>query len=165
MAPTWFLMLCGFSIIGCALVAGVLLTFSDFVMRSLNGAQTAAGIEVMQLINREVFKTVFMTLAAGLLLVSPVQMGYAYVNLVGPAAVLIIAGGALYVAGVAVTLVVNVPMNERLSRLDYSGADAAAYWASTYFPDWTFWNWVRVVCSAAAAGCYLVACIWLVQVR
>jgi uncharacterized membrane protein len=165
MAPTWLLMLCGFSIIGCALVAGVLLTFSDFVMRSLNGARTAAGIEVMQLINREVFKTVFMTLAAGLLLMSPVLMGYAYVNLVGPAATLIIAGGTLYVAGVAVTLVFNVPMNDRLARLESSGTDGAAYWTNTYFPRWTFWNWVRVICCAAAAGCYLIASLWLVQVR
>jgi len=165
MAPTWLLTLCGFSIIGCALVAGVLLTFSDFVMRSLNGARTAAGIEVMQLINREVFKTVFMTLAAGLLLMSPVLMGYAYVNLVGPAATLIIAGGTLYVAGVAVTLVFNVPMNDRLARLESSGTDGAAYWTNTYFPRWTFWNWVRVICCAAAAGCYLIASLWLVQVR
>jgi uncharacterized membrane protein len=165
MASTWVLVLCGLSTIGCAVVAGVLLTFSDFVMRSLNAAQTGAGIEVMQRINREVFKTVFMTLSAALLLLSPVLMAYAYVNLVGPAAALILVGGALYVAGVAVTLVFNVPMNEHLARLDYSGAEGAAYWSSTYFPQWTFWNWVRVVCSAAAAGCYLVASVWLVQMR
>ena len=166
MAPTWFLILCGFSIIGCAVVAGVLLTFSDFVMRSLNGAKPAAGIEVMQIINREVFKTVFMTLSGGLLLATPVLMGYAYVNLVGPAVVLIIAGGAIFISGVfAVTLVFNVPMNNRLAGLDASAADAAAYWAVTYFPNWTFWNWVRSIASAASAACYLLAWVWLAQAR
>ena len=163
MASTWFLILCGFSIIGCAVVAGVLLTFSDFVMRSLNGAKPAAGIEVMQGINREVFKTVFMTLAGALLLASPLLMGYAYVNLPGAPATLIIAGGALYISGVLVTLLFNVPMNNRLAGLDCSGADGAAYWAATYFPRWTFWNWVRVMASAASAACYLVAGAWLVH--
>jgi uncharacterized membrane protein len=160
------LMLCGFSIIGCAVVAGVLLTFSDFVMRSLNGAKTSAGVEVMQVINREVFKTVFMTLAASVLFAAPVLMGYAYVNLVGPAAALMIAGGAIYFGGVlVVTLVFNVPMNNRLAGWDCAGVDAAAYWANTYFPRWTFWNWVRAIASAVSAACYLLACIWLAQAR
>jgi len=165
MPSTWFLVLCGFSVIGCAVIAGVLLTFSDFVMRSLDGAKTAAGIEVMQGINREVFKTVFMTLAAALLLASPVLIGYAYVNLPGPAATLIIAGGALYIGGVLVTLVFNVPMNDRLAGFDCSDAEGAAYWTSTYFPRWTFWNWVRVIASAASAACYLVGGAWLLQTR
>ena len=165
MLSTWFLILCGFSVIGCAVIAGVLLTFSDFVMRSLNGAKTAAAIEVMQGINREVFKTVFMTLAGALLLASPVLIGYAYVNLPGPAATLIVAGGALYIGGVLVTLVFNVPMNDRLAGFDFSGADGAAYWTSTYFPSWTFWNWVRVIASAASAACYLLAGAWLLHTR
>lgn len=166
MASAWFLILCGFSIISCAVVAGVLLTFSDFVMRSLNGAKTAAGVEVMQVINREVFKTVFMTLSGALLLATPVLMGYAYRNLVGPAETLIIAGGAIFIGGVfAVTLIFNVPMNNRLAGLDCSGDDAAAYWANTYFPNWTFWNWVRSIASAASATCYLLALVWLAQAR
>ena len=42
-----------------ALLAGVFLSFSDFVMRSLAATQPAGGIEAMQQINRKVFRTLF----------------------------------------------------------------------------------------------------------
>ncbi len=164
MTPTWFLVLCQFSVIACALVAGVFLTFSDFVMRSLDGARPAAGVEVMQVINREVFRSVFMFLLLGMSALSPFLIGYAYLRVGGPAAELIVAGAAVYLAGVfLVSLVFNVPMNNRLEAQDYAGAEAAAYWKKTYFPRWTFWNYVRALAAAASATCYLAACISFAQ--
>lgn len=73
---TWLLFLCQFSIIAFALVGGVFLAFSDFIMRSLDTANSPGGIEVMQVINREVFKWVFMTLFMGMAAVSIVIIGY-----------------------------------------------------------------------------------------
>ena len=73
---TWFFFLSQFSILAFALVGGVLLAFSDFIMRSLATAQSPGGIEVMQVINREVFKYVFMTLFLGMAAVSLVIIGY-----------------------------------------------------------------------------------------
>jgi uncharacterized membrane protein len=162
---TWFFIVCQFSIIACAVVGGVFLTFSDFVMRSLDTANTASGIEVMQVINREVFKYVFMALLLGMSALSLLIIGYAYFYINGPASTLIMAGGAIYLAGVfAVTVVFNVPMNNHLDAMDRSATEAASYWKNTYYPDWTFWNHVRTIASVASATCYLVACIWLVQV-
>lgn len=164
MTSTWFFMVCGFAVIACGLVAGVFLSFSDFVMRSLDRADPTAGVEVMQAINREVFKSLFMVLLLGLTALSPLLMGYAYLQLAGPASVAIMTGGALYLAGVfAVTLVFNVPMNNRLAAKDHAGAEAATYWTQTYRPRWTFWNGVRALASAASAFCYLLACLWLAQ--
>lgn len=163
MTPTWFFVVLQISVIACLLVAGVFLSFSDFIMRSLGGARTAAGVEVMQVINREVFKTVFMVLLLGWCALSLLLIGYAYVNISGPASPLIMAGGALYLAGVfGVSLVFNVPMNKRLEAWECSGAEAADYWTNTYIPRWTAWNTVRAVASAASAVCYLIASIWLV---
>jgi len=163
MTATWFLIVCQISVIACAVVSGVFLTFSDFVMRSLDGAKTAAGIEVMQVINREVFRSVFMFLLLGMSALSPVLIGYAYINGSDSASAWVMAGGALYLAGVfVVSLVFNVPMNGRLAAKDCSGRDAAAYWTNTYLPQWTFWNYVRAIAAAGSAVCYLVACgIWL----
>ena len=164
MTQTWFFVLCQFSVIACALVAGVLLTFSDFVMRALDGARPAAGVEVMQVINREVFRSVLMFLLLGMSALSPLLIGYAYVGVAGPASDLIVAGGAIYLAGVfVVSLVFNVPMNNRLVAQDYGSSEAAAYWKTTYFPRWTFWNYVRAIAAATSAACYLVACIRLAQ--
>jgi len=166
MTSTWFFIACEISIIACAVVAGVFLTFSDFVMRSLDRANTAAGIEVMQVINREVFKSVFMVLLLGMSALSPLLIGYAYFNLTGPASALIVTGGAIYLAGVfAVTLVFNVPMNNRLDATDYSSSEAESYWKTTYFPDWTFWNYVRTIASMASATCFLLACVWLAEAQ
>ncbi len=164
MTPTWVFIVCQISVIACAVVAGVFLTFSDFVMRSLNGAKTAAGVEVMQVINREVFSSVFMVLLLGMSALSPLLVGYAYLRLAGPVSALLMTGGAIYLAGVfAVTLVFNVPMNNHLDGKEYSSDEAATYWKNSYMPRWTFWNYVRAIAAAAAAICYLVACVWLAQ--
>ena len=48
MTSSWFFIVLEISLVACAVVSGVFLTFSDFVMRSLNGAKNAAGVEVMQ---------------------------------------------------------------------------------------------------------------------
>ncbi len=164
MTSTWFFILCEISIIACAVVSGVFLTFSDFVMRSLDGAKTAAGVEVMQIVNREVFRSVFMVLLLGMSALSPFLIGYAYFRVDGSASALIMTGGAIYLAGVfAVSLVFNVPMNKRLDAREYSGAEAATYWKNTYFPHWTFWNYVRAIASAGSAICFLIAGVWLAQ--
>jgi uncharacterized membrane protein len=70
----WIIIACQISVIACGLVSGVFLTFSDFVMRSSGGAKVAAGVEVMQIINREVFRTVFMFLLLGMSALSTVSV-------------------------------------------------------------------------------------------
>lgn len=164
MTSAWFLIVCQVSVIACAMVSGVFLTFSDFVMRSLDGAKTAAGVEVTQVINREVFRSVFMFLLLGMSALSPFLVGYAYFCVAGSAAALIMTGGAVYFVGVfVVSLVFNVPMNNRLAAKDYASPEAATYWTNTYMPQWTFWNYVRAVASAASAICFLTASLWLAQ--
>ncbi len=164
MTPTWVFVLCEVSVIACALVSGVFLTFSDFVMRSLDGAKTAAGVEVMQVVNREVYRSLFMLLLLGMAALAPFLIGAAYLRVAGSPSAWITAGGALYLAGVfAVTLVFNVPMNKRLDALDHAGPEAAAYWKTTYVPRWSFWNHLRAIASAGSAVCFLVACVSLAR--
>ncbi len=162
----WLFVLCEFSIIACAVVGGVFLTFSDFVMRSLARADAATGTEVMQVINREVFRSVFIVLFLGMSALSPFLIGYAYLHLAGPASTLIVAGGAIYLVGVSVvTSAFNVPMNNRLAARDHSSSEAASYWKTRYLPDWTFWNSVRAIASVTSAICYLFAVSILAQAR
>ena len=81
MSTTLFILLALFSILAYALVAGVFLAFSDFIMRSLALTGGTGGVEAMQVINREVFRWVFMTLFLGMAGVSIVVAGYAGVRL------------------------------------------------------------------------------------
>ena len=164
METNWLFMAVQVSVIACAVVSGVFLTFSDFVMRSLNGARTTAGVEVMQVINREVYRTVFMVLLLGWSAFSPILMAYAYTSAAGAATTWIMLGGAIYLAGVfAVSLIFNIPMNRRLDVMDFADAGAATYWSEKYFPRWTFWNYVRALSAAAAAICYLMASVAIMK--
>ena len=164
MTPTWFFIVLEIAVISCGLVSGFFLTFSDFLMRSLNLAKTSAGVEVMQIINREVWRSVTMILLWGMVALSVLLIGYAYLNITGTPTVFVMAGGALYIVGVlVVSFVFNVPMNNRLDAMEYSGAEAAAYWKNIYVHRWVFWNYMRAITSGGAAICFLMACVLLTQ--
>jgi uncharacterized membrane protein len=71
--------------------------------------------------------------------------------------VALLLGSALYLFGsFGVTMVANVPRNEALLKLEAGTQEAAAYWP-TYMREWTAWNHVRTVASAAATLCYVLA--------
>ena len=157
---TCFLILSQFSIIAYALIAGVFLAFSDFIMRSLDKASSPGGIEVMQVINREVFNWQFMTLFIGMSILSVLIIGVAYISLSGPAAILIMIAAGFYLIGVfGVTVVFNVPLNKLLDGMDFTSKEALEFWKTRYLPDWTFWNSVRTGACVMAAILYLVALI------
>jgi len=163
MSP-FFFVLAQFAILAYALVGGVFLAFSDFIMRSLSLAGGTRGVEAMQIINREVFRWVFMSLFLGMAAVSLVISGYAAMNLTGLAGTLILLAGLVYLIGCfGVTVVFNVPMNEALAGMDLSQEATREYWISTYLPRWTFWNTVRTVACVLSAGLLLFGLLWMVD--
>ena len=65
---------------------------------------------------------------------------------------LAVAGAAAYLAGVVgVTMTCNVPLNERLDRVDPEGLEAAREW-SRYERRWRAWNHVRTLGGLAATA-------------
>ena len=155
-----------FAIIAYALVSGVFLAFSDFIMRSLAITSGDGGVEAMQVINREVFRWVFMALFLGLAPVSLAIGGYAWVNLSGPSGLLIFGGAVLYLVGCfGVTVFFNVPMNEALAKMPLTDGATRDYWLSIYVPRWTFWNTVRTIASTLSAALMLMGLIWLTQAQ
>jgi uncharacterized membrane protein len=117
----WVFLLAQFTLLAYALVGGVFLAFSDFIMRSLAHTDGIGGIEAMQVINREVFRWIFMSLFLGLAPVSILVFGYSMVHLSGPEASLIALASVIYLIGCfGVTIAFNVPMNEVLACMDLS---------------------------------------------
>ncbi len=152
---------CAVAVIASGLICGVFLAFSDFVMRSLGAASPAGGVEAMQLINRKVYGSVFLALLFAMAIASVVLALFAAVYMTGPAAVWIIAGCALYLAGVfIVTVACNVPMNRRLDKMAHEDAETISYWRA-YKASWTRWNHVRTVASAGSSVSFLIGCILL----
>lgn len=163
MSTSMFLLM-QLSILAYALVAGVFLAFSDFIMRSLAITGGVGGVEAMQVINREVFRWVFMTLFLGMAALSVVIAAYAWMGVNGPAGMLILAAALMYLVGCfGVTVVFNVPMNEALAGMDLSSDATRDYWRQTYVPRWTFWNSVRTAAAAISAALLLFALLWMTQ--
>ncbi|MDD9718652.1 DUF1772 domain-containing protein [Dinoroseobacter sp. PD6] len=161
---TIFFVLLQLSILAYALVAGVFLAFSDFIMRSLALTGGVGGVEAMQAINREVFRWVFMALFLGMAAVSVLIAGYAWVALSGPAGTLIGLAALVYLVGCfGVTVAFNVPMNEALAGMDLSQGATRDYWLQTYVPRWTFWNSVRTGAAALSAALLLFGLLWMTQ--
>ena len=159
MTIDWMLFACLAMGLSCALVAGVFQSFSDFVMRALIAAEPSAGIESMQMINRTVFQSVFLAMMLGLAPASLLFGSYAYLYLAGAAASWIVSGAAIYIVTVfLVTMLGNVPMNNRLDQMDNAAAGTVGYW-QIYGSVWTRWNHLRTLGSLAAAICFLAAAV------
>jgi len=149
--------------VSAGLVAGVFLTFSDFLMKALMAAQPSGSIQVMQIINRKVYGAVFLVLLLGLAALCALLIVYALVAAPPSAARWLGAGGAIYLIGVfLVTVLCNVPMNKRLDIVQPESLAAALYW-SNYAQLWTRWNHVRTLASAGAALCFLIAGLMLIR--
>ena len=160
----WIFFLTQFAIIAYAFVGGVFLAFSDFVMRSLAHTSGNGGVEAMQVINREVFRWVFMALFIGMAPVSLLVAGYGVIGVGGVPGMLMALAGLTYVVGCfGVTVFFNVPMNETLAGMDVGHETTRDYWKETYLPRWTFWNSVRTFACAMSAGCLLVALVQAAQ--
>ena len=153
-----------FAILAYAFVGGVFLAFSDFIMRSLSLTGGNGGVEAMQVINREVFRWVFMALFLGMAAVSVAVAAYGALAVSGPAGRLIMASGLMYLIGCfGVTVFFNVPMNEALAGMQTSTGATRDYWLQTYVPRWTFWNSVRTVACAVSAALLLFGLVLMIQ--
>lgn len=162
----FFFILIQLSILAYALVAGAFLAFSDFIMRSLSLTGGTSGVEAMQVINREVFRWVFMALFLGMAAISLVIVGYGATNLAHPSGGLILVAGLVYLIGCfGVTVFFNVPMNEALAGMNLSEDASRAYWTGTYLPRWTFWNTVRTLACGASAALLLFGLQWMTQAQ
>lgn len=159
-----FFFLLALAILAHALVAGVFLAFSDFIMRSLALTGGNSGIEAMQVINREVFRWVFMVLLIGLAPFSLLIAVYGAIVIgQGPGTVLVLAGLTYFIGCFGVTVCFNIPMNQALARMEISSDATRDYWLQTYVPRWTYWNSVRTIACAASAALLLFGLVWITQ--
>ena len=151
--------LCALALVS-ALVGGVFQSFSDFVMRGLGRAEGDAGMLAMQQINVTVMRSLFLT---SFFLLVPGLAAAAWAASAQGSAIFhwVLGAGIVYVVGVVlVTVLGNVPMNNRLDQLISEGEreKAAEYW-QLYLVRWTRWNHIRTAGCAATAALLLVAAV------
>ena len=159
MTETWLVVLTFGTALGCGLIAGVFFAFSSFVMNALARLPVPQGIAAMQSINVVAVTPVFMTALFG---TAAACVGLAvsawYVG-PQPSARYLIAGSVCYIVGVVlVTIVFNVPRNNRLAAVSPASTEGAHVWAE-YLRSWTAWNHVRTIAALIGAA-LITAALW-----
>lgn len=146
-----------FSAIGCGLLGGLYFAFSTFIMTALARVGPPAGIAVMNAINVEIVRSLFMPFFLGTTVASALLAVLAVLRWGEAGTPAMLAGGLLYVVGMTiVTMVFNVPLNNALAAADPASAGATALWAR-YLTDWTFWNHARTIACIAASVLFITA--------
>ncbi|MET9560908.1 DUF1772 domain-containing protein [Streptomyces tauricus] len=144
-------------VLGTGLVAGVFCAFSTFVMKGLASLPPAQGVAAMQAINVTALMPAFMLVFIGSAVLCAVIAVVTFVLWPDEGTVELLLGSALYLFGCfGVTIAANVPRNNKLAGMDPGTPEAIAYWP-TYVSEWSMWNHIRMVASAAGAVLYVLA--------
>lgn len=145
------------AVLGTGLVAGIFFAFSAFIMQALGRLPGGRGIAAMQAINITVLNPWFFTAFFGTALLCIGAVFLALRQPIGVENTLIVIGSGVYLFGcILVTVVFNVPLNNRLAALDADSVDAESVWAH-YLRRWTLWNHIRTLASLVAALLFALA--------
>lgn len=134
-----------------ALIFGFFYAWTVSTMWGLDEADPHVAIAAMQAMNASVRNAAFAPAFFG---TGPAFLLAAFAaRQTRPAAALFAAAGVLYlIAGMGLTMAINVPMNEALAvvtPIPENPAEAAQIWAS-YSAPWQLWNQTRTLTSGAA---------------
>lgn len=141
-----------FSAISVGLMAGVYFTFSAFMMRALDAIEPPAGMLAMQSINRIIVQSSFLPIFFASTLACIALCVIAVTDLANAGSFWALVGSATYVFGMfVVTLIGNVPLNNRLEAVSADGPEGREMW-SLYLKKWTAWNHIRTIaCTVSLA--------------
>ncbi len=135
--------------IGSGMIAGLFCAFSSFLMKALASLPAANSIAAMQAINRFIIRPGFLLVffGTGALCLAAVVLGW---SVLGGALLTAVSATVIYIVGcLAVTVVFNVPLNNRLDAVDPASAEGQTLWAH-YLSRWVRWNHVRSVATLAS---------------
>ena len=141
--------------VGAALVAGIFFAFSTFVMGALARLTPAEGIRAMQSINVVVINPWFLAAFFGTGLLAITLLVFEGRQPSGVTVRTVLAAGMYLLGCIGVTIVGNIPLNDRLAAVDADDREAQALWAH-YLVRWTRWNHVRTIAPALAAALLLL---------
>lgn len=136
--------------LGSLVTAAVYVHFTARVMPSLGRMVASHGIATMQGFNQTAVQPPFMTAFFGAALAGIVLVVRALAGHHTTADLLAALGGFAYLAGFALTIGYNVPLNDRLATLDPNSPASVAFWTS-YLSTWTTANTLRAVLSGVGA--------------
>jgi uncharacterized membrane protein len=137
----------------CSLVAGFLFAFAIVVMPGIRNLDDGGFIRAFQVIdgviqnNQPLFLLVWLGSALALVAATVLGLG----TLSGADCLLLVLAALLYLFGVQLpTMTINIPLNNRLQRLDPDTMDATARSRARadFEPRWNRWNVFRTACAS-----------------
>jgi uncharacterized membrane protein len=136
------------AITGAGLITGLLFAFSNFVMRALADLPNDKGMFAMQRVNERILNPVFLVLFSGTPVLCALIAFRSAQQLDTPGSLYLLIGALSYLIGpLGITVLVNVPLNNKLAGADRQDADEA--WP-TYQVQWQRWNHVRTYLGVAS---------------
>lgn len=137
--------------VATGLMAGVYFVYAVAIMPGLRGLDDAGFVAAFQATDRAIINPIFLVAFFAPAALSGIsaftergEVGYRW----------IVAALALNAAIVAITMAVNVPLNDGLkARGDVTGPDATAARDAFREGRWVAWNWFRTVANLAALVC------------
>jgi uncharacterized membrane protein len=139
--------------VGAGLIGGLFFVFSNTCMRAFDELPAAGAVAAMNSINRVILNPLFFLAFFGTALLCIVLLMGLMTRPAATSELLVVAGALLYLVGsIGVTMVCNVPLNNKLAKVSPSATDMETQWRA-YRGPWTRWNHVRTVaCLLSAAS-------------
>ena len=145
--------------LGSGMMAGLFCAFSNFVMKALSNIGPAKGIPAMQEINLVIVNPAFLVVFLGTAVACALSLGLGWKQLGVEVRAWLALGGSVYLVGsIVVTIVFNVPLNDRLAAVDAGSQQGLKIWTE-YLSTWVFWNHVRSIATINSTLLLAVAAI------
>ncbi|WP_343705638.1 anthrone oxygenase family protein [Flavobacterium sp.] len=148
-----------------ALMAGLFFSYSISVSLGLGKLSDKEFLNAMQNINREIQNIPFFVCFFGTLIMLPIT---SFLHYKKQSFLLLFIATLFYSIGVfAVTVFVNVPLNNKLELFDLaSSSNESARQMRNIFEDrWNFWNDIRSLSSLCSVFFIILACVYNGQIK
>jgi uncharacterized membrane protein len=143
--------------LGSGLVAGTFFAFAAFVLAALGRLKAPAGIAAMQSIIAAIKGPLFLVVFFGTAALAGVLGLAAPLKWSEPGSGYLLLGSLLFLNGpFGVTLMKNLPLNNKLAATKPETAESARFWEE-FRGVWGFWNHVRWIGALGAAAAFIMA--------
>ncbi|MEZ5828499.1 MAG: anthrone oxygenase family protein [Hyphomicrobiales bacterium] len=147
------------AVLGTALLAGNFFAFSAFLMRALSRLSAERGIVAMQAITAAIKSPLFLVVFFGTAALAAILSGVAILEWGLPGSCYLLAGSLLFLMGAfPVTMMRNVPLNNRLAMAIPDAKDGREFW-KRFQSSWALWNHIRTVTALLASAAFVMALV------